>query len=350
MSDSGFALDCPIPFSDYDRVLLAHGGGGTLTQQLIEKIFLPAFGNAPLLKRHDASVVTLSGTRIAMTTDSYVVKPIFFPGGDIGKLAVTGTVNDLAMAGAKPLYLTAGFILEEGFPLDQLWKIVQSMRKTADEAGVTIVTGDTKVVDKGKGDGVFINTSGVGVVEGSWDISPASVKPGDTVILSGDLGRHGIAIMAAREGLEFETTLESDCALLHEPVLALLKAGVDVHCLRDLTRGGLASAVNEIAQASKHPILLDEANIPIPKAVNAACELLGLDPLYVANEGRFALFVPEKEVSKALEILKGFEVSAQAGVIGQVLEGPGKSVRLKSVTGATRILDLLSGEQLPRIC
>jgi hydrogenase expression/formation protein HypE len=350
MPDSGFALDCPIPFNDYDRVLLAHGGGGTLTQQLIEKIFLPAFGNAPLLKRHDASVMDLPGTRVAMTTDSYVVKPIFFPGGDIGKLAVTGTVNDLAMAGAKPLYLTAGFILEEGFPLDQLWKIVQSMRRSADEAGVFIVTGDTKVVDKGKGDGVFINTSGLGVVEGKVDISPASVKAGDAVILSGDLGRHGIAIMAAREGLEFETTLESDCAFLHEPVLALLKAGVDIHCLRDLTRGGLASAVNEIAQAGQHPILLDESRIPVTKAVNAACELLGLDPLYVANEGRFALFLPEKGVPQALEILAQHPVSSQARVIGHVLEGAGKSVRLKSVTGATRILDLLSGEQLPRIC
>jgi hydrogenase expression/formation protein HypE len=350
MAESGFALDCPIPFNDYDKVLLAHGGGGTLTQQLIEKIFLPAFGNAPLLKRHDASVMDLPGTRVAMTTDSYVVKPIFFPGGDIGKLAVTGTVNDLAMAGAKPLYLTAGFILEEGFPLDQLWKIVKSMRKSADEAGVYIVTGDTKVVDKGKGDGIFINTSGIGVVEGKWEISPASVKPGDAVILSGDLGRHGIAIMAAREGLEFETTLESDCAFLHEPVLALLKAGVDIHCLRDLTRGGLASAINEIAQAGPHPILLDERKIPITKPVNAACELLGLDPLYVANEGRFALFIPEKEVAKTLEILARFPVCSEARVIGLVLEGAGKSVRLKSVTGATRILDLLSGEQLPRIC
>ncbi len=350
MADSSFALDCPLPFNDYDRVLLAHGGGGTLTQQLIEKIFLPAFGNAPLLKRHDASVMDLPGTRIAMTTDSYVVKPIFFPGGDIGKLAVTGTVNDLAMAGAKPFYLTAGFILEEGFPLDQLWKIVQSMRRAADEAGVSIVTGDTKVVDKGKGDGVFINTSGVGVVEGKWEISPAGVKPGDVVIISGDLGRHGIAIMAAREGLEFETTLESDCALLHEPVLALLNAGLDVHCLRDLTRGGLASAINEIAQASQHSILLDEAKIAVINPVNAACELLGLDPLYVANEGRFTLILPEKEASKALEILEKFPVSGQAKVVGQVLEGSGKSVRLKSVTGSTRILDLLSGEQLPRIC
>lgn len=343
-------MDCPLPFTDYDRVLLAHGGGGALTQQLIEKIFLPAFGNASLLRKHDSSVVPWPGGDAAMTTDSYVVKPLFFPGGDIGKLAVTGTVNDLAMAGAKPLYLSAGFILEEGLPLETLWRVAQSMRKAADEAGVSIITGDTKVVDKGKGDGLFINTAGVGAVQPGLEIFPDSVRPGDAVLLSGDVGRHGIAIMAAREGLEFETSLESDCAFLHGPVLALLKEGVKVHCLRDLTRGGLSSALNEIAQAAQRPILVSEELIPVREEVNSACELLGLDPLYVANEGRFIAILPESEVSKALAILKAYPVSRDTRVIGRVLPDPGKSVRLKSVTGVVRILDLLSGEQLPRIC
>jgi hydrogenase expression/formation protein HypE len=350
MTKNEFIMDCPLPFNDYDRVLLAHGGGGTLTQQLIERIFLPAFGNNPLLKRHDASVVDFPSGSLAMTTDSYVVKPLFFPGGDIGKLAVTGTVNDLAMAGAKPLYLSAGFILEEGLPLESLWKIAQSMRQTADQAGVSIITGDTKVVDKGKGDGVFINTAGVGVVKAGMDLSPASVKAGDAVLLSGDVGRHGIAIMAAREGLEFETKLESDCDLLHEPILALLSGGIEVHCLRDLTRGGLASALNEISHVAGHPILISEDQILVREEVNAACEILGLDPFYVANEGRFVVILPAKDAEKAILILKKFEVSGTARKIGQVLSDPGKSVRLKSLTGATRIIDLLSGEQLPRIC
>jgi hydrogenase expression/formation protein HypE len=350
MPECEFNLSCPLPFTDYDQVLLAHGGGGTLTQQLIEKIFLPAFGNDPLMKRHDASVVSLPPGKIAMTTDSYVVKPLFFPGGDIGKLAVTGTVNDLAMAGAKPLYLSAGFILEEGLPMETLWKIAQSMRKAADEAGVSIITGDTKVVDRGKGDGVFINTAGIGVVQPGADISPAAVKPGDVILLSGDVGRHGIAVMAAREGLEFETKLESDCAFLHEPVLDLLKQGISIHCLRDLTRGGLASALNEISQAAGHPILIAEEDVAVREEVNAACEILGLDPLYVANEGRFVVILPEQEAEKAIATLKKHEVSRDVKKIGQVLKDPGKSVRLKSRTGATRIIDLLSGEQLPRIC
>ena len=350
METAKLMMSCPLPFTDYDRILLAHGGGGTLTQQLIDKVFLPVFGNAPLLKKHDSSVMPLAGQAVAMTTDSYVVKPLFFPGGDIGKLAVTGTVNDLAMAGAHPLYLSAGFILEEGLPLETLWKVVKSMRRAADEAGVAIVTGDTKVVDKGKGDGVFINTAGIGVVRPGLDISPASVKPGDAIILSGDVGRHGIAIMAAREGLEFETKLESDCAFLHEPVSALLKDGVRLHCLRDLTRGGLASALNEIAQASGNPIQVTESEIPVKEEVNSACEILGLDPFYVANEGRFIAILPESEVEGALDILKVFPVSREARVIGHVLPGPGKSVRMKGVTGSLRVMDLLSGEQLPRIC
>ncbi len=350
MNPTKLNLDCPLPFTDYDRVLLAHGGGGTLTQQLIEKIFLPAFGNAPLLKKHDSAVVPLAGQAVAMTTDSYVVKPLFFPGGDIGKLAVTGTVNDLAMAGAQPLYLSAGFILEEGLPMETLWRVVQSMSEAAWEAGVAIVTGDTKVVDKGKGDGIFINTAGIGVVRPGLDISPSSVKPGDAIILSGDVGRHGIAIMAAREGLEFETKLESDCAFLHEPVLSLLEGGVGIHCLRDLTRGGLASALNEIAQASGNPIQVSESEIPVREEVSSACEILGLDPFYVANEGRFICILPEAEVGRALAVLKAHPVSRDARVIGRVLPGPGKSVRLKSVTGSLRVMDLLSGEQLPRIC
>lgn len=351
MNPINLNMDCPLPLTDYDRVLLAHGGGGVLTQRLLEKIFLPAFGNPSLLKRHDASVVPVEGKALAMTTDSYVVKPLFFPGGDIGKLAVTGTVNDLAMAGARPLYLSAGFILEEGLPVETLWRVVQSMRRAADEAGVSIVTGDTKVVDKGKGDGIFINTAGVGSVQAGLDISPSSVKPGDAIILSGDVGRHGIAVMAAREGLEFETQLESDCAFLHAPVLALLKAGLPIHCLRDLTRGGLASALNEIAQASDNPIQVAESEIPVREEVSSACEILGLDPFYVANEGRFIVFLPGgAESRKALEVLGSFPVSRDARVIGRVLPGPGRSVGIQTVTGIVRVMDLLSGEQLPRIC
>ena len=316
--------------------------------QLIEKIFLATFGTVNSVP-HDAATLNLSGNRIALTTDSYVVRPLLFPGGDIGSLAINGTVNDLAMAGARPLYLSTGFILEEGLPMETLWRIVRSMQEAAVKAQVKIVTGDTKVVDKGKGDGVFINTTGVGIVEHSQAIAPQSVQPGDVLLLNGDLARHGIAIMAVREGLEFETTIESDSAPLAALVLTMLEAGVEIHCLRDLTRGGLASALNEIASAAGIGIEVDESLIPVREDVQGACEILGFDPLYVANEGRFVAFVPQVDVQKALEIMRSHS-SSQARIIGRVTDKNDCLVTLKSKIGSRRILDMLSGEQLPRIC
>jgi hydrogenase expression/formation protein HypE len=343
-----FTLSCPIPISQYPQILLAHGGGGKLMHQLIEKIFGAAFANEYLDERHDGAALTLNGAKLAFTTDSYVVRPLFFPGGDIGKLAVYGTVNDLAMCGARPLFLSAGFILEEGLPMETLWKIVQSMRAAAQRAHVQIVTGDTKVVDKGKGDGIFINTAGIGIIEHDLVISPKSVRPGDLILLNGDVGRHGIAIMAVREGLSFESAIESDCAPLAEVVLKLIEAGIELHCLRDLTRGGLASALNEIAQTAQVHITIDESAVPVREDVQGACEILGLDPLYVANEGRFIAFVAPQDAERALEILRTF--SSEATLIGRVLAEPRGLVTLTSRIGAQRILDMLSGEQLPRIC
>ncbi len=345
-----FTLSCPIPLPAEDRVVLAHGGGGKLTQQLIERVFLPQFRNAALEARHDGAVVRAAGARLAFTTDSYVVRPLVFPGGNIGDLAVNGTVNDLAMCGARPLYLSTAFILEEGLPMATLELIVASMREAAGRAGVELVTGDTKVVDKGKGDGVFINTAGIGVVEEGVEVSPRRVEPGDAIVISGDIGAHGVAILSVREGLEFESPIESDTAPLWEPVRALLEAGVEVHCLRDLTRGGLASALNEIAAARGVGMRIDEAAIPVEEPVAAACEILGLDPLYVANEGRFAAWVAPHEADRTVDILARFPVSARAMRIGDVVNGPASSVVLRSRIGGTRVVDMLSGEQLPRIC
>jgi hydrogenase expression/formation protein HypE len=341
---------CPIPIEQYPNVLMAHGGGGKLTHQLIEKIFLPAFGNPALEARHDGAVFELPSRKLAFTTDSYVVQPLFFPGGDIGTLAVNGTVNDLAMCGARPLYLSAGFILEEGLPMDMLWRVVQSMKLSAEQAGVQLVTGDTKVVDRGKGDGIFINTAGIGVIESDRTISPASVKPGDAILLSGDIGRHGIAIMAARAGIEFESTLTSDCAPLAGIVLDLLAAGTEVHCMRDLTRGGLASALVEIAESARLHLEIHESAIPMLEDVKGACEILGFDPLYVANEGRFISFVPGREAERALQRLQTHPLGEQACIIGTVASDSPGLVTMRSRIGATRIVDMLSGEQLPRIC
>ncbi|MFZ0734835.1 MAG: hydrogenase expression/formation protein HypE [Candidatus Sulfotelmatobacter sp.] len=348
---TSFNLSCPVPRVADDRIVLAHGGGGRLTHQLIEKIFMPAFSNAMLEQRHDGAVLPINGTRLAFTTDSFVVRPLIFPGGNIGDLAVNGTVNDLAMCGARPLYLSAGFILEEGLEMETLRTIVSSMHDAAANANVKLVTGDTKVVDKGKGDGIFINTSGIGVIEANVkiSISPASVQPGDVVIVSGDLGRHGIAILSVREGLEFESPILSDCANVWPPVEALLNAGIDVHCLRDLTRGGLATTLNEIASDRNVCIKLDETSMPVNEVVQGACEILGLDPLYVANEGRFAVFVPAAQADAALEIMKKVPVSEGAVRVGKVEEGPGIVV-LQSRIGGNRVVDMLSGEQLPRIC
>ena len=345
-----FNSSCPIPISQYPHVLMAHGGGGKLMHQLIGKMFLAAFRNPLLETQHDAAVMELTGKKIAFTTDSYVVRPMFFPGGDIGSMAVHGTVNDLAMSGARPLYLSSAFIIEEGLPMETLWRVVCSMRDAAKNCGVQIVTGDTKVVDKGKGDGLFINTAGIGVIEHEQKIAPQNVQPGDGVLVSGDLGRHGMAIMAVREGLDFESRIESDSAPVHEAVLALIKAGIEIHCLRDLTRGGLASALNEIAEAAGVKIAVEEKTIPVREDVHAACEMLGLDPLHVANEGRFVAFIAAKDVERARQIMRGHAVGAAAAIIGQVAERASPLVTLKSAIGASRILDMPSGEQLPRIC
>jgi len=345
-----FTPACPIPISEYPHVLLAHGGGGRLMHQLIGKMFLTAFRNPLLETQHDSAVVELTGKTLAFTTDSYVVRPLFFPGGDVGSLAVHGTVNDLAMSGARPLYLSAAFIIEEGLPMETLWKIACSMQAAAQRCGVQIITGDTKVVDKGKGDGVFINTAGIGVIGHDQKIAPQNVQPGDVVLVSGDLGRHGMAIMAVREGLQFESAIASDSAPVHEIVLELLKAGIELHCLRDLTRGGLASALNEIAEASRVRIEVEEKLVPVREDVHAACEMLGLDPLHVACEGRLVAFVAAKDKERALKIMRGHVTGAGSAAIGRVAESAAPLVSLRSAIGASRILDMPSGEQLPRIC
>ncbi|MCX7723562.1 MAG: hydrogenase expression/formation protein HypE, partial [Verrucomicrobiae bacterium] len=330
--------------------VMAHGGGGKLMHELIEKVFLHAFTNPALDARHDAAVLNLGGTRLAFTTDSYVVNPLFFPGGDIGALAVHGTVNDLAMCGARPLWLSAGFILEEGLGLDVLRRIVQSMQRAARACGVEIVTGDTKVVDRGKADGLFINTAGIGLIQHGFELGPRRIAPGDAVIINGDIGRHGMAIMAVREGLRFETAIESDSAPLAGPVLKLLGAGIELHCLRDLTRGGLASALNELALAAAVEITIDERAVPVSEPVKAACEVLGLDPLSVACEGRFVAFVPGHEAARAVALLKSDALGAGAAVIGHVTAGLRARVVVRSAIGVDRVLDMPSGEQLPRIC
>ena len=316
--------------------------------QLISRMFLAAFSNPLLDTQHDAAVVELPGRKIAFTTDSYVVKPLFFPGGDIGSTAVHGTVNDLAMAGARPLYLSSAFILEEGLPMETLWRVVCSMRDAARHCGVQIITGDTKVVDRGKGDGVFINTAGVGLVECAQVIGPRQVRAGDVILVNGDVGRHGMAIMAVREGLAFDSQIESDSAPIHETVLALIEAGIEIHCLRDLTRGGLTSALHEIAGVARLTIQVEEKLIPVREEVHAACEILGLDPFQSACEGRFAAFVADKDAPRALEILR--DRARESAIIGRVGSEISTDVFIKSAIGARRILDLASGEQLPRIC
>ncbi|MGD1085638.1 MAG: hydrogenase expression/formation protein HypE [Verrucomicrobiota bacterium] len=345
-----FTPACPVPIRQYPRVLLAHGGGGKLTRELLEEIFFAAFGKAPPDGRHDAAVLKFPPGRLAFTTDSYVVRPIIFPGGDIGSMSVYGTVNDLAMSGARPLWLSAAFILEEGLPMETLWRVVSSMRDAAKRCRVRIVTGDTKVVDKGKGDGLFINTAGVGVIEHSLAIAPGAVRTGDAVLVSGDLGRHGMAVMSVREGLEFQGKIESDSAPLCGLVRKLLAAGVALRCLRDLTRGGLASALNEIAEAAGRRIIIDEKAVPVREDVHAACELLGLDVSQVACEGRLVAFVPAGDAARALRVMRRHDPAAGAATIGLVEGGGPPLVLLRSAIGASRILDMAAGEQLPRIC
>ena len=350
MKPPDFNPSCPLPIQQYSHVLMAHGGGGKLMHQLLENVFGKAFSNPILDTRHDSAQFTVPSGKLAMTTDSYVVRPLFFPGGDIGSMAVHGTVNDLAMSGARPLYLSCAFIIEEGLPMETLWRVVCSMRNAAKKCYVQIITGDTKVVDKGKGDGLFINTTGIGVIEHGQIIAPQNVQPGDAILVSGDLGRHGMAIMAVREGLQFESAIESDSAPVHDAMLGLLEENIEIHCLRDLTRGGLASALNEIAEAAEVKIAIEEKSVPVREDVHAACEMLGLDPLHVANEGRFVAFIAANDSERALKILRRYEVSSQAAFIGRVVEKSVPLVTLKSAIGASRILDMPSGEQLPRIC
>jgi len=318
--------------------------------QLLGKMILPAFDNPHSRQNHDACSFEAQGARLAISTDSYVIRPLFFPGGDIGSLAVHGTVNDLAMSGAAPLYLSVGFILEEGLAMETLWRIVCSMRAAADECGVQLVTGDTKVVDRGKGDGIYVNTTGIGVRKKDREIGPKSVRTDDVVLVSGDVGRHGMAIMAQREGLEFESTIESDSAPLHGIVESLLNEGIDIHCLRDLTRGGLTSALVEVSETAKVHVEIDLASIPVHEEVRGACELLGLDPMQVANEGRMAVWVPEIQATRTLELIRKFPAGEKACQIGQVLNKDTGIVTARSEIGVTRVLDMISGEQLPRIC
>ena len=340
---------CPTPHAS-SHVELAHGGGGRKMHRLIEDTFLTAFDNAASRERHDAAVLPVEGGRIAFTTDAYVVSPLFFPGGDIGKLAIFGTVNDLACAGARPLWLSASFVIEEGLPMETLRSVVASMREAAVFAEVDVVTGDTKVVDRGKGDGLYVTTSGIGVVSAGVDIRPARVREGDAVLITGDIGRHGVAVLSVREGLDFESPIESDCAPLAGVAHALLRAGVDVHCLRDATRGGLAASLHEIAAHAGVAIAIEESAVPVEEAVAAACEILGIDPLHVANEGRMVAFVPERDVERALAALSAQPLSRRAARIGRVnLDRPG-AVSLVTRFGVERALDLPAGEPIPRIC
>ncbi len=341
---------CPLPLRDYPTIVMGHGGGGQLSAELVEHLFRPAFGGDDPVPLTDSSVVTLPGARIAYSTDSFVVKPLEFPGGSIGSLAVHGTVNDLAMSGATPLLLSVGFILEEGLPMDLLARIVGDMGAAARAAGVRIVTGDTKVVERGKGDGVYINTSGIGVLPNDRHIAPSRAQVGDVVLVSGTIGDHGMAIMSQREGLEFDTTIVSDSAALHTLVASLLSAVPDVRVLRDPTRGGVASSLNEIAQDAGVGIVIDEESVPVHGPVRAACELLGLDPFFVANEGKLLAIVPPSEADAALMALREHPLGAHAAVIGRVVaDHPGMLVGRTGI-GARRVITMQIGEQLPRIC
>ena len=344
------AIGCPAPVSERRTILLGHGSGGRLSAELLHDLFLPAFSNATLARLDDQAVLPVGNARIAFTTDSFVVRPLFFPGGDIGSLAINGTINDLAMAGARPLWLSVAFILEEGFPVDDLRRIVDSARAAAEAASVEIVTGDTKVVERGAADGLFINTSGIGLVPENLELSCDRARPGDRVLLSGSLGEHGIAVLAARDGLGLTTTIASDCSALHTLVEAMLAAAPGIRCMRDPTRGGLASALNEIAAQSSAAIELEEAAIPIGEQVRGACELLGLDPLYVANEGKLVAVVAREAAESVLAAMRRHPLGRQAGIIGTVANAPAGLVTLRTTLGTCRTVDMLAGDQLPRIC
>ncbi len=345
------SFSCPLPVtSRHERVLLGHGSGGRLSAQLMRDVFLPAFSNPALDRLDDQAELAVSGARLAFTTDSFVVKPLFFPGGDIGSLAVHGTVNDLAMGGARPLYLSAGFILEEGFPMPELARIVNSMSEAARRAGVAIVTGDTKVVERGSGDGVFINTSGIGLLRHGVSLSSVNARPGDRIILSGPVAEHGVAILAARGNLELGCPVESDSAPLHSLVEAMLATGAAIRCMRDPTRGGLASALNEIAAQSRTGMRVDENAIAVREPVRAVCELLGFDPLYVANEGKLVAVVAPEGADSVVAAMRAHPLGRDAAIIGEVTGHDPGLVLMTTLFGTTRIVDLLPGDQLPRIC
>lgn len=341
---------CPLPLRDSPNIVMTHGGGGAMSGELIEHLFLPAFGAAADAGLGDAAVVEVDGARLAFSTDSFVVKPLTFPGGTIGELAVNGTVNDLAMMGARPLVLSTAFILEEGTALAEIARVAESLGAAAVAAEVKLVTGDTKVVDAGHGDGIFINTAGIGLVPQGVDIGPHRARPGDVVLISGDIGVHGVAVLSCREGLEFGTTVRSDTAPLHGLVADVLAAGADVHVLRDPTRGGVAASLNEIAALARVGVRLDERALPIPDAVRDACGLLGLDPLYVANEGKAIAFVAPQDADRALEAMRAHPLGAQARAIGVCVEDHPGMVVARTALGGTRVVDLPAGEQLPRIC
>lgn len=341
---------CPLPLKNYPTIVMGHGAGGQMMNDLIRHLFAAAFDGDLLAQMADAATIDLNGGRLAFTTDSFVVSPLVFPGGDIGELAVNGTVNDLAMAGARPMFLSAGFILEEGLTMSTLGGIVDSMARAAKKAGVQIATGDTKVVNKGHGDGVYINTSGIGFVPEGAHVAPSLAQPGDVVLVSGTLGDHGIAVMSVREGLSFETEIKSDTAPLHGLVETMLEAAPDIHCLRDATRGGLAAVLNELAHTSQVGIEFDETRVPVRPAVAAACEMLGLDPLFIANEGKLIALVPEAQSDACLSAMQAHTYGRDAAIIGRVVENHAGMVLARTAIGATRVVDLPAGELLPRIC
>ena len=341
---------CPLPLRDYPHIVMGHGGGGKLSAELVEHVFLPAFRNEQLDALGDSTPLQLPGSRIAVSTDSFVVQPLFFPGGCIGNLAVHGTVNDLAMSGAKPLYLTAGFILEEGLPMGQLIRIVNEMGRSAREAGVTIIAGDTKVVERGHGDGCYINTTGIGILPANQRISIDRARPGDVVLVSGTVGDHGMAVMSVREGLEFESPLFSDSASLAGLVQSMLETCPDIRVLRDPTRGGLATSLNEIAAASRCGIKIDETSVPVNPIVRSACEFFGLDPMLVANEGKLVAIVPAENAESLLATMRAHPMGQNASIIGRIVADANRLVVAKTALGANRIVPMPIGQQLPRIC
>lgn len=344
------AWTCPAPLRDQPRIVMGHGGGGTLSAELVQHVFAPAFGGETLAQFGDSAALTLGGARLAFSTDSFVVRPLFFPGGSIGDLAVNGTVNDLAMSGARAAYLSCGFILEEGVELETVSRVAEALGAAARAAGVEVATGDTKVVESGRGDGIYINTAGIGLIPAGVDLRPQRVVPGDVVIVSGPVGVHGVAIMSVREGLEFGVEIESDCAALGGLVEAMLAVTPDLHVLRDPTRGGLAASLNEIAAASGAGVVLTERHVPVPPAVANACAVLGLDPFYVANEGKLVAFVPREHADAVLAAMRTHPLGAQAVIIGEAVEAHPGMVVARTGLGGTRVVDMPLGEQLPRIC